>query len=93
MSDDYELTFEETLEKYGSCTIYHWNPQALATELYWSISKSVTRCFRNLFSWNSNSYNLHPKSDPAIPQVRTVLKKLNWIRSSNLELNTQRKKI
>ena len=34
MSDDYELTFGELLEKYGSCTVYHWNPQALGTELY-----------------------------------------------------------
>ena len=34
MSDDSELTFGELLEKYGSCTVYHWNPQALGTELY-----------------------------------------------------------
>ena len=32
--DDCELTFEELLEKDGSCAIDHYNLQTLGTELY-----------------------------------------------------------
>ena len=39
--DDYELTFEELLEKDGSFTIHHYNIQALCIELY--------KVYHNLF--------------------------------------------
>ena len=32
--DDYELTFEELLERNGSFTIHHYNIQVLCVELY-----------------------------------------------------------
>ena len=34
MKDDYELTFDEILEKDGSFPIHHYNVKTLCTELY-----------------------------------------------------------
>ena len=65
--DDYELTFEELLEKDGSFIIHHYNIQTLCIEL--------SKVYHNL-----SQTNLRFKPDFVIPQVRIVLKGLNSIR-------------
>ena len=77
--DDYELTFEELLQKDESCTIYHYNIQTLCTELYKVYHNLSQTIFSNLFTRNSNSYNLCSKFDFVIQQVITVLKGSNSI--------------
>ena len=77
--DDYELTFEELLEKDGSFTIHHYNIQTLCIELfkvYYNLSQTI---FSELFTQNNRTYNLRSKPDFVIPQVRTVLKGTNLI--------------
>ena len=71
---DYELTFEELLEKEGSFTVHHYNIQTLCIELCkvcYDLSQTI---FSDLFTENSNSYNLGSKFDFIIPQKGTVLK-------------------
>ena len=72
--DDYELTFEELLEKDRSFTINHYNIQTLCTQLYKVYHNLSETIFSDLFTRNINSYNLRLKPDFAIPQVRTALK-------------------
>ena len=89
--DDYELTFEELLEKDGSFTIHHSNIQMLCIELYEIYHNLSQTIFGDLFRRNTSSSNLPLKLDFVIPQVRTVLKgfKLNQVLwSNNLELSS-----
>ena len=72
--DDQELTFEELLQKDGSFTIYHYNIQTLCTELYKVYHNLSQTIFSDLFTRNSNSYNLCSNFDFVIQQVLTVLK-------------------
>ena len=50
--DDYQLTFEELLEKDGSLTIHHYNIQTLCIELYklyhnlWKASNCPCRIYK-----------------------------------------------
>ena len=55
--DDYELNFEELLEKDGSITIHHYNLQTLYIELnkiYHNLSQTI---FSELFKRNNSTYN------------------------------------
>ena len=78
--DDYELTFEEFLEKDGSFTIHHCNIPTLCIELYQVYHSLSLTVFSVLFRRNVNCYNLCLKPDFVIPQVRTVFKGSNSIR-------------
>ena len=72
--DDYELTFQELLQKDGSFTIYHYNIQTLCTELYKVYHNPSQTIFSDLFTRNSNSYHLCSNFDFVIQQVLTVIK-------------------
>ena len=78
--DDYELTFEELLEKDGRFIIHCYNIQTLCIELCKVCHNLSQTIFSDLFTGNINSYNLRLKPDFVIPQVRTVLKGSNSIR-------------
>ena len=52
--DDYELTFEELLEKDGSFTIHHYNIQMLCSELY----KVYYNLSRTMFSGCSDETSI-----------------------------------
>ena len=71
--DDYELTFQELLQKDGSFTFYHYNIQTLCTELYKVYHNLSQTIFSGLFTRNSSSHNLCSKFDFVIRQVITVL--------------------
>ena len=67
--DDYELTFDELLEKDGSFTIHRYNIQTLYIELYKVYHNLSQTIFSELFSRNNSTYNLRSKSDFVISQV------------------------
>ena len=68
--DDYELTFEELLEKDGSFTIHHYNIQAWYIELY-----KVHHNFYKLFSVSC----LHETIVPITCGLNLILSFLKWI--------------
>ena len=78
--NDYELTFNELLEKDGSFTVHHYNIQTLCIELYKVFNNLAESIFSDLFIRNNSSYNTRLKSDFVIPQINTVLKGSNSIR-------------
>ena len=81
--DDYELTFEELLEKDGSFTIHHYNIQAWYIELYKVHHNLLQSIFSKLFTRNNSTYNLWSKSDFVIPQVNIAFKRSSSISSSD----------
>ena len=78
--NNYELTFEELLDKDGSFCVHHYNIQTLAIELYKVYNNLSESFFSDLFTRNTNNYNLRTTSDFLIPQINTVLKGSNSIR-------------
>ena len=72
--DDYELTFDELLEKDGSFTIHHYNIQTLCIELYKVYHNLSQTIFSKLISQKNGCYNLRSKSDFVISHVSTVFK-------------------
>ena len=77
--NNYELTFEELLDKDGSFCVHHFNIQTLAIELYEVYNNLSESIFSDLFTRNTNNYNLRTTSDFLIPQINTVLKGSNSI--------------
>ena len=77
--DDYELKFEELLEKDGSFVIHHYKSQTLCIELYIVYHNLTQIIFSDLFTRTINSYNLRLKPDFVIPQVLKVSKGSNSI--------------
>ena len=78
--NNYELTFEELLDKDGSFCVHHYNIQTLAIELYKVYNNLSESIFSDLLTRNTNNYNLRTTSDFLIPQINTVLKGSNSIR-------------
>ena len=77
---NYELIFEELLDKDGSFCVHHYNIQTLAIELYKVYNNLSESIFSDLFTRNTSNYNLRTTSDFLIPQINTVLKGSNSIR-------------
>ena len=74
MYDDYELNFDELLQKDGSFIIHHYNIQTLcitSCKWYHNLSKTI---FSELFTRNNSTYNLRSKPDFLIHQIRTGFK-------------------
>ena len=78
--NNYELTFEELLDKDGSFCVHHYNIHTLAIELYKAYNNLSESIFSGPFTRNANNYNLRTTSDFLIPQINTVLKGSNSIR-------------
>ena len=72
--DDYELTFDEPLEKDGIFTIHHYNIQTLCIELYKVHHNLSQTFFSEWLTRNNSTYKMRSKSDFAIPQKSTVFK-------------------
>ena len=78
--NNYELTFEELLDKDGSFCAHHYNIQTLAIELYKVYNNLSESLFSDRFTRTTNNYNLRTTSGFLIPQINTVLKGSNSIR-------------
>ena len=76
MYGDYEWTFEELLEKYGSFTIHHYNIQTLCIELYKVYHDLSQTISSELFKRNNSTYNLWSKSDLPFLKLEQFLKDL-----------------
>ena len=80
MYGDYETSFSDLLELYGSFTFYHKNVKTLLLEMYkikHNISKS---CLKDLFSVVNDNYNLRYQSNFGVPGINTVFCGTNSIR-------------
>ena len=65
---------------YELFTIHQYNIQTLCIESYKVYQNLQQTISSNLFTRNSNSYNLRSKTDFVILQIRTVLKESNSVR-------------
>ena len=69
--NDYSSTFEDLLEKDGSCTIHHSNIHFLTIEMYKAVNNQTTNIFSDIFLHNNRKMNLRSQNDFSLPRVRT----------------------
>ena len=79
VSDNYESTFEDLLEKGNSFTARHFNIETLCIELYKVFIGRSQRIFSDSFETKNINYNLRSQPDFVISQITTVYKGSNSI--------------
>ena len=79
VSDNYESTFEDLLEKGNSFTARHFNIETLCIELYKVFIGRSQRIFSDSFERKNINYNLRSQPDFVISQITTVYKGSNSI--------------
>ena len=69
--EDYDSSFEQLLEKYGSITVHQRNLQNLMTEIYKTINQINPAYMWEFFVEKDMPYNLRTKVLCRLPQAQT----------------------
>ena len=78
--NDYELSFEQLLEKDKSFSIHHQNIHRLLVEIYKVFNNLSEKLFSQFFTRRNHNLGLRSESELVVPRVNSVLKGQNSLR-------------